>query len=459
MSLLSHLIRIINHWQPVFCKKQAFNRSKEHAISALCALGRGTISSSIIFLGRCRVDHTADYRLYSTYKWKVESLFNPILAESMKHVAGKYIAVAVDDSRYRKTGKKIPGVSWQKDPLGPKFHTNLIWGKRFLQFSILLPLYTSNYPNTPPRALPIRFQDAPSVSKPPKKAPEEQWIQYRKDRLSNNLSTKTTQTVKELRATLDNQGYNDRTLLVVGDGSFANGTCFNMDVPRTEIIARGRKNAKLCYPAKSGGRRLYAAEKFTPESVRKDAAICWKEKPFFYGGEWHSISYKEVTGILWQSVTKTKPLRLIVLEPLPYVKGGKRNYRDPAYLLTTDLDGTADVLLQSYLDRWQIEVNFKEEKSLLGVGQSQVRHEKSVERRPALQVAAYSALMLASIEANGDQCNLGESDLPKWRKAGERPSTRSLIGRLREEVLKDPDLIYKAGLTLDMVISILKHAA
>ena len=42
MNLLQVFISLIDEWRPVFCKQEAFNRAKEHAI-ALCSLGRHTL--------------------------------------------------------------------------------------------------------------------------------------------------------------------------------------------------------------------------------------------------------------------------------------------------------------------------------------------------------------------------------------------------------------------------------
>jgi hypothetical protein len=115
------------------------------------------------------------------------------------------------------------------------------------------------------------------------------------------------------------------------------------------------KDAKLCKPYQGSLRKFYSDEKFTPESIRKNESISWQEDSFYYGGEWRTIRFKEVNRLLWQRGTKKKLLRLLVLAPLPYVRGGRRNYRDPAYLLTTDLEGSIKLLIQSYLDHWQIE--------------------------------------------------------------------------------------------------------
>jgi hypothetical protein len=50
-------------------------------------------------------------------------------------------------------------------------------------------------------------------------------------------------------------------------------------------------------------------------------------------------------------------------------------------------------------DRWQIEVNLREEKDTLGLGPAQSWNEASVPKQPPLAVAAYSALLLASLIA------------------------------------------------------------
>ena len=57
--------------------------------------------------------------------------------------------------------------------------------------------------------------------------------------------------------------------------------------------------------------------------------------------------------------------------------------------------------MQAYFDRWEIEVNHRDEKSILGVGQAQVWSKWSVARLPALRVASYSLLLLSALQAYG----------------------------------------------------------
>ena len=369
MCLLKTFLSIISLWQPAFCKQDTFRRAKDHAVASICSIGRHTITNLIIWLGHDQEDHTADYRLYNEYKWNVEDLFNPILKKTLEYFPDQYIVVGADDTRIRKTGKKIPGTSWGRDPLSPPFQVNLMWGQRFLQLSCLLPLYKSH--DVGPRAIPIRFAHCPPLKRPGARATDEEREVYKELSKTKNLSTEFVKEVASLRNQLNKEECLKK-LLMVCDGSFCNKTCMNMNIPGVEMLSRTRKNAKLCFLNQDSTRKVYSENKFSPEQVRKNDNIPWKTATLYYGGEWREMKYKEVNNVLWQSGTKTRPLRLIVLAPIPYVKGGKRNYRDPAYLLCTDLDAPVEFLIQSYLDRWQIEVNFREEKSILGVGEAQV---------------------------------------------------------------------------------------
>jgi uncharacterized protein (DUF2384 family) len=72
--------------------------------------------------------------------------------------------------------------------------------------------------------------------------------------------------------------------------------------------------------------------------------------------------------------------------------------------------------MQAYLWRWEIELNFKEEKTAIGVGEAQVHTKQSVESAPALVVAAYAYMLLAGSDARIKGTALPR---PKWQKAQE----------------------------------------
>ncbi len=124
---------------------------------------------------------------------------------------------------------------------------------------------------------------------------------------------------------------------------------------------------------------------------------------------------------------------------------------------TTDLRSSLKQLLQIYFDRWQIEVNHREEKDTLGVGQAQLWNAISVPKQPVLAVAAYSALLLASLQAFGAERREAYAQLPKWRRNARRPSCLDLITLLRKEMAQQPQLLAPFG--FQITHQALVHAA
>jgi hypothetical protein len=329
----------------------------------------------------------------------------------------------------------------QRDPLSPPFHVNLMLGLRFLQASVLVPLYRRSKVGA--RALPIRFQEASRVKRPGRKAPAEEWKLYRAAARQYNLSKKFVAMMEDLRLALDAAGASLKILVLAVDGSFCNRTVFAAVARGVEIIARARKDAVLCFRAATGTRRFYDTKKFTPENVRQDASVPWNESKLFYGGKRRRIRFKQLNPVYWQGGARRRALRLIVVAPTPYRKrnSGRYYYRQPAYLLSTDLKGHASTLLQIYFDRWQIEVNHREEKDTLGVGQAQLWNHTSVPKQPVLAVAAYSALLLASLQAFGAERGDAYAPLPRWRRNARRPSCLDLIALLRKEMVENPEKV------------------
>lgn len=441
MTLLAAFLEIVADWRAVFPQQRTFRRAVRQALGSLACLGRRCLSRIIWCGGRQHHSWSAEYFLHSRCKWVAQDLFAPILRGGLDYCPGRLVGVAVDDTRLPKTGRCIPQAFYQRDPLSPPFHVNIRLGLRFLQASLLVPLHRLASVST--RALPIRFEEVSRVKKPSRRAPPEDWQAYKLAVKLHNLSQRFVDLMGPLRRALDGAGGQQKILVLTGDGSFCNRTCLRAPRDRTELLVRARKDAALCFPASPGSRRFYDTEKFTPEQVRQDASRAWKTTKVFYGGKYRKVRYKEVTKVLWQRGGGRTLLRLLVVAPTPYRKrkSQKLYYHRPAFLLTTDLRSSAKQLLQIYFDRWQIEVNHREEKDTIGVGQAQVWNVTSVAKQPVLAVAAYSALLLASLKAFGAERGAAYAPLPKWRRNAYRPSCLDLVTLLRQEMGHHPELL------------------
>ena len=486
MTLLAAFLEITADWRSVFPPQRTFQRAVRQALGALVCLGRRCLSRIIWTNGGQQRSWSAEYFLHSRCAWNPPQLFATVLQRVLPFCPGRYLGVAVDDTRLRKTGRSIQQAFFQRDPLSPPFHINLMLGLRFLQASLLVPLYRRAPVGT--RALPIHFEEVAAVKRPRRRLPkrkgippngsrpkapprktsvpppppsplELEWKRYRAAAKLYNLSRRFVRVMSQLRTALDAAGARAQILLLAVDGSFCNRTVFAAVLERVELIARARKDIVLCRRAEAGSRRFYGASKFTPEQVRQDDSIPWRTTKIFYGGKRRKVDYKEVRLVYWQGGARKRPLRLLVVRPTRYQKthSSRYYYRRPAYLLTTVIHDTVPQLLQIYFDRWQIEVNHREEKDTLGVGQAQLRNVTAVPKQPAFAVASYSALLLASLQAFGAERGRAYAALPKWRRRARRPSALDLVTLLRKEMTEHPELV--AELDLHPTNQAFTHAA
>jgi len=355
--LLKSFLDIVAGWRTVFPQARTYQRGVRQGLGALVCLGRRTVSRIIWTSGGAQRSWSGEYFLYSRCAWDPRALFRPIMIKARPWCAGRLLGVAVDETRLRKTGRKIQQAFYQRDPMSPPFHCNLMLGLRFLQASLLVPLHRQAAVSC--RSLPVRFEEVSTLKKPAKKLSDEEMKQYRKEKKKHTVSRRLVEMMAPLREELDGAGGRHQTMVLAVDGSFCNRVVLTAPRERTEIIARARKNAVLCFRDTTGSRRIYSQDKFTPESVRQDESTPWQTTKIFYGGKRRKIRYKEVCDVLWQGGARRQPLRLLVVAPTPYRKrkSGRSYYRQPSYLLVTDRKSKVRGLLQIYFDRWQIGVS------------------------------------------------------------------------------------------------------
>ena len=414
------------------------DRLRRHVFSQLLCLGRHTLTGVLGTAGRIHVDWSADYKIYAAKRVQAEDLFAPIRTSLLNRLHPSQPAVvALDDTRLPKSGKKTHGVKYTRDPLGPPFHLNLIKAQRFLQLSM-----AATTDGGLARVVPIDFVHAPPVLKPKPHADDATWAAYRKEQREKGLPRFGAQRLHQLRAAMDQEGQAQRPLWAVVDGSYTN-TNFLKNVPeRTVAIGRIRSDAKLyhlpdSFKGKPGRNRVYGEEAPTPEALGKDTNTPWQKVRVYAAGKKRTMKVKTLSPVRWRKTGKVHDLRLVVIAPVGYrlTKHSRINYRKPAYLICTDPSIPLQELVQAYIWRWDIEVNFRDEKTLLGVGQAQVRNVHSVEQVPAVAVASYALLLTAAIQVYGVEGTPITLPSPKWRsKKRARASTQNLINHLRHEL-------------------------
>jgi hypothetical protein len=443
MKLLETFDRLLHEWRGVFSQERTFERARRLTFGLLTCLRLHLTSTAICAGGRQFQDWSADYRVCSRSPWNPRQLFDVVLDRLPELLPSPQAPVlaALDDTILKKTGHHIPGVKILRDPLSPPFHVNLCYGLRFVQASVLV---SPREAAGPARALPVRFDFAPPAHKPKKNAPPEAWDDYKEEKKKRSLSRAGVETIGSLRQSLDERPETrQRQLIVSGDGSYTNREVLQHLPARTTYIGRLRKDAKLHYPppapaGKPAGRpRRYGPVAPTPEQILKDDPTFPVIKvKCFAAGRLREIPVKVLRNVYWRKAGADMPLQIVVVKPLGYRlrNGSQVLYRQPAFLECTDPALDLTTFVQGYIHRWEIECNHRDEKSLLGVAQGQVRNPNSVERLPQLQVAGYSLLLLASVLSSGFQRTSDYLPLPKWRRKSVRPSLLDLLALLRDQI-------------------------
>ena len=230
--------------------------------------------------------------------------------------------------------------------------------------------------------------------------------------------------------------------MVCVDGTFTCRAVFR-DLPaRTTLIGRIRKDANLyALPTAEqqnsgrGRHRCYGDRLPTPEQFRQDPAVPWQTVSACTAGNTYQFEIKTIAPVRWKAAGGSRDLLLLVIRPVAYrlKQGADLYYRKPAYLICSDPTLTPAQLLQAYLWRWEIEVNFRDEKTLLGFGQPQVRTETSIRTTATFFVFAYALLLLAL-----SRCQMVHLPMPQphWHKNKtnrplQRISTAQAISTLR----------------------------
>ena len=423
-----HLDRLLGGIADAFASAQDHRRVRTQCLAGLLNLGRHTVTGALTTAGQEQRDWSADYRVWQ--RLPVERLFGQLQQHTLARSTGPWV-VAMDDSATRKAGRRIPGCGWRRDPLSPPFHVNFHWGQRVLQCSAALPA-----PDGSARLVPIDWTEASLPKKPSRQAGPDAHAAYAEARRQANLNVVAARRLAHLRTVTD------RTIHFVVDGRFTNRTVLRQLPENSVIIGRIRKDTKLyapVVPTKSTGRpRRYGEVVPTPEELRVDDKIPWQEVRARAIDREHGFKLKTMGPVMARIRGVTAPVRIVVIAPLGYrLRAGARLlYRQPAYLLCTDPELPLERVLQEYLWRWDIEVNFRDEKCLLGVSEAQLRQPEAVQRQPAGAVAAYAFLLLAAHDAYGHDGRPPSVPLPRWRRREppRRPTTGLLLSQLRVEL-------------------------
>ncbi len=333
--------------------RPVFRRSSTFGLFALLATGlvarttRRTVVGMLAGAGMAAVVsfHSA-CRFFSHYVWEVDRLglaVAGLIADRLLD-ADAPITVVVDDTLFRRWGKKVHHAFWTHDGAaqGP---AKLGRGNRWVIVGIVVRLPFCSHPV----CLPILFR---------------LW------------AGKGTASPVELAAdmlTVLAKAFPHRLINAVGDAAYHGGPLLT---PGTTITTRLPANAALSAPAPPRtGRRGRPAKKGQrlPRLTELAATATWRTVTAHRYGRDDTVQVAQID-CLWYGAFADAPARVVLVREPDTTTG-----YDLA-LFTTDRDSATEHIVARYADRWSIEPANATGKQLLGVGQARNRVQRAVER-------------------------------------------------------------------------------
>ena len=290
---------------------------RQHLLAHCYQQDRHTVTGLLRCAGQYYDDWSKDYRVYSS-QLDSRGLFEPIIQKCCQVLEeGAPVILAVDDSLIPKTGRTIPQASYHRDPLGPKFHTNLVYALRFVQLSMAVPdrQYVRGH-----RMIPVA---AKLVEKAGKEATDV-------ERKAHGAGSQSLILLKEFSQTLSKLGYHRRPVYLCGDAHYTTETVLRNLDPGMVYIGRTRRDTALYEPidyrsSGPGRPKAYGCQLATPEQLQKDSSVPWSTAHINRGGKKVLIRYKRITRAKWKPAGAKTTVQVIVVAPM---HRGRRVFHD-----------------------------------------------------------------------------------------------------------------------------------
>ena len=347
-SLPRSLADLLTAFGPCFTQP-TFQTFQALVAGFLTQPGQRTVTGMLVGASLAgRRHHDLAYRFFVTARWSADQLGLVLLDLITQTLvpAGAPIVLAVDDTLWHRTGRKIHGTAWHHDGNGPGRHRPA-WGHGWVVVGVIvhLPFVTRAV------CLPILAR---------------LWLPGERDRTPLLLAREL------LDLTTGHLG--DRPVHLVGDAAYIGKPLRGLPAHVT-VTARLRSDAALYQPAPPPtgrpGRPRVKGNRL-PDLVVIAAMTRYRWTPARLRCYGQTLD-REVLAIrcLWYGALGSQLVQVVLSRRL----GAPDGYE--LALVTTDLTATPAQVIERYSHRWSEETTFLDARHLAGVGQARTR--RSVE--------------------------------------------------------------------------------
>ncbi len=407
LTLPGTLLRVLDPLRPCFTAPTFETFTVLVAGLVAQPVGR-TVCGMLTGAGLARVWHHARaHRFFSAARWcprQVGLMLAELIVTGLL-APGAPITVAIDDTLFRRRGKKVHGVGWFHDGSAAG-QVKLGFGNNWVVAAIVVTLpYLSR-----PVALPVLAT-----------------LAVKGGRSKPDLARDLVDALAERFA--------DRAIHAVADAAYGCGAFAGLGRDMT-MTTRARSNAvfsELAPPRT--GRRGRPRLKGDRIGTAADIARCatWKTVPVARYGTTDTVAITERT-CLWYGTWRTDPVRVILVRDTRRKTNPTSGYH--IALVTTDLDATPEEIITRYAARWSIEVTFFDVKNILGVGQARNRVRKAVERTVPFGLFCHTLLIIwYSHHGHPATDTAQRRTSAPWYTSKTEPSTLDMLTKLRHQVI------------------------
>jgi hypothetical protein len=377
--------------------------------------------------------HARAHRFFADAVWSADQVGLTVLrlAVNLLLAEDASVLLAVDDTLFRRSGRKVAGAGWARDGGADRpERAKIAWGTCFVVVGILIqPCFLSR-----PVCLPVLVRLCPAKTK--------------QNRTTGTKTTREQVSKQAIAAELIAMAAwacPDRTMHVVADGWYAG-------LAATATTARGATRGRACWPAqvaltarlranaalwaiatpvpgKPGAPRKIGDRLGHPKDLA--ATATWRPASVRRYGRTDSVDIADVR-CLWRGVYRSRPVRVILVrEP-----GSTATAGYDLALVSTDPHSDATQIVAWYAARWALEVTFEDARQHTGVGQARNRTPRAVERTVPFGLYTQS-LTIIWYTRHGYQPEhvTARRLLAPWYQTKTEPSYQDMIVTLRRTLI------------------------
>jgi DDE superfamily endonuclease len=384
----------------------------------IAAPGRRTVTGWWSAAGQAGVRHHARaYWFLGRARWSVEQVSAVLtrLVVGLLVDPDEAVLVAVDDTLFRRSGRRVHAACWHHDGAAAGRGTAVAWGNNWVLAAIVVRLPFRDRP----MALPVGFA---------------LWQPH-----ADTKQVLCCRLVAGIAAALPG-----RRIHLVADAAYAGadgapgattGANRHRGLPAgISLTSRLRANAKLHavavpVPGRGGRPRTIGPVLGTPAALA--AAGGWRPLTVSRYGRTNTVEVIDQR-CLWYGSYRSRPIRVILVrEPASTAPAGY----DLA-LISTDLTGPTATIITRYADRWPIETMIEDAKQATGVGQARTRVPAAVERTVPLGLIAHTLTVLWYARHGHDPADLiHRQHAAPWYRTKTQPAYHDMITKLRRTLI------------------------